>query len=712
MFISKVSKRHQKEAQDARKNRGELIAARLSRRDMIKLGLLTSSGMLVLKHGLSSRAPSKAFAQALTCTPYAVPLTPFTHPMPRIKIKTSVSSLSPAPAEGHVDGDARRCKHQRFEEFFYKNGMGPNGQGKQQYDTKLYEIFQKAVTPDTVRFHPELPYADPSKVWGFADTAGGPASVPGPLYYARYGEASYIRNWNKLPSDLDENGGFGLNKVSTHLHNGHTPSESDGNPLDYYPRRGADPTTLNPDRHGSSHLPPYPPCEATDEYLDRGCVSPIDVTTDPSAIRNKGWTGSEIFYDQHYPNILAGWDTFAAGQGLPNASPTYQKTYWEQNFPSIKGDFRETLSTLWYHDHMPGFTSQNVYKGLAGMYNLYGPLDSGWDESSEPGPLALKLPAGPHVIEGGVDYGHEFDVNIMIGDKVLCQDGQLFMDLFNMDGIIGDYVTVNGAIQPYFEVKRRKYRFRILNAGPSRFYEFFLGDAGDKRTWPFVVISSDGNLLQKPLTMLTMRVAPAERLDVIIDFSKVPPGTKVYLENRLWQSDGNATELVTLPAGDPRIQKLLEFRVDDGPSEEDPSCVPDRMIPCPDRSEILIKAVRSFDFNINANGLWSVNDETFEPCKVSASPKRGDAEVWSFAMEGNWWHPIHVHFEEGQTLSRGAYPIPPEERLGRKDIWKVGPLFPAEVFFQFREFLGRYVIHCHNVVHEDHDMMTQFEIIE
>src|SRR5262249_30597690 len=149
--------------------------------------------------------------------------------------------------------------------------------------------------------------------------------------------------------------------------------------------------------------------------------------------------GPERFYDHHYPNVLSGF---------------------LRAFPP-NGDPREALSTLWYHDHRVGFTAQNVYKGLTGFYLLFNDQDTG-DETT-----GFRLPSG------------EFDVPMTFTDKVFDEDGQVYFDLFNFDGILGDKFTVNGKIQPFFQVHPRRYRLRWLNIGPSRFLALFLTDPRD-----------------------------------------------------------------------------------------------------------------------------------------------------------------------------------------------------------------------------------------
>src|SRR4029079_12836265 len=140
--------------------------------------------------------------------------------------------------------------------------------------------------------------------------------------------------------------------------------------------------------------------------------------------------------------------------------------------------------------------------GLVGFYLLFNEFDTG-DETT-----GYRLPSGDY--DGPMAFGGQpFDAN-----------GQLFFDLFGFDGLIGDKFTVNGKIQPFFQVHPRRYRFRWLNAGPSRFYQFFLTDPNNPgRLIPFLQISNDGNLLPQSLLVGSTKISVAERMDVIIDFS-------------------------------------------------------------------------------------------------------------------------------------------------------------------------------------------------
>src|SRR5437773_6143358 len=168
------------------------------------------------------------------------------------------------------------------------------------------------------------------------------------------------------------------------------------------------------------------------------------------------------------------------------------------------------------------------------MYNLFNQFDNG-DETNGAG---FRLPSG------------EFDVNIMLNDKVFDPNtGLLFFDIFNLDGILGDKFLANGKIQPFFQVHPRRYRFRFVDGGPSRFYQMFLTDLNNLSAHnAFWQISSDGNLLPKPVQVESFRMGVAQRADIIIDFSAFA-GRSIYLENRLEQQDGRGPTGNVLAAG-------------------------------------------------------------------------------------------------------------------------------------------------------------------
>jgi FtsP/CotA-like multicopper oxidase with cupredoxin domain len=626
VFGEKVSRARYREMLVAAKNRRELIAAGLtSRRDLFKMGLLTAGGMLVAKTGLSSRAYGQTVNGGTNqmCLPNnqpaSPPTTPFVEPLPIMPIAQTVPSLTPTPTE-NPNTAAGEVRAAPFQAPLIDSTRFPVVPGT------LYQFKQRAIS---VVQSPNLPS---QTVWGFDD--GEHATSPGPTYRAFYGRPQLTRNINALPP-ASQNGGFGMPSVTTHLHNGHTPSESDGNPCDFY---------------GIGH-----------------------------------------FCDQYYPNVLAGFNS----DFKPN------------------GDINESLSTLWYHDHRVDFTAQNTYKGLLGFYCLFNQFDTGNETTG------FRLPSFP-----------QFDIPLAFADKVYDPTtGLLAFDLFNLDGILGDKFLVNGKIQPFFNVQPRRYRFRLLDTGPSRFFQFFLTDLNNLGAInPFWVIANDGNLLPAPVQVESVRIGVAERVDVIIDFSQFA-GKTIYLENRLNQLNGQGpvddfgpngssqectqvlgiTTPSILPAG--RGNLLLQFRVAGGKVVDNslpPSQQKFYQLPSTD---FVPTAIRTFKFD-RLNGQWSINGQFMDCNTFRFTVTQNTAEEWILMnLSGDWTHPIHIHLEEHQILSRNRQPPTLAIEHSRKDVTQLHPNERVRLFFKFRDWVGKYPIHCHNVVHEDHAMMALWHVL-
>jgi FtsP/CotA-like multicopper oxidase with cupredoxin domain len=640
VFGEKVSKARWKQMVAAFRNRQELIKAGLtSRRDLLKLGLLSASGMLLAKHGLSARAQSPTQIAPPSsgsntspgtnqlCLPgnqTASPAThPFIDPLPIMPVARTVASLSPTPTEcpNTGAGEVRAACHQAPQLDPVRFPVVPG---------TLYQFTQKQFTVRQTS-DPALPV---QTLWGFDDGSG--TRSPGPTYQAFYGRPQLTRNINALPSITQVNNtGFGMPSVTTHLHNGHTPSESDGNPCDFY---------------GAGH-----------------------------------------FCDQYYPNVLAGFNSDHAPDG----------------------DINESLSTLWYHDHRVDFTAQNTYKGLLGFYCLFNQFDTG-DEST-----GFHLPSFP-----------QFDIQLAFADKVYDPTtGQLVFDLFNLDGILGDKFLVNGVIQPFLNVQPRRYRFRLLDTGPSRFYEFFLTDLNNLgATNTYWVIGNDGNLVPHPVQVQSVRIGVAERVDIIIDFSAFA-GKTIYLENRLTQLNGQGpvddfgNNSVSLecsanlgttvrgikPAGQGDL--LLQFRVAGGfvnDGSVDPATNP-TFYSLPGTTATP-RVVRTFKFD-RLNGQWSINGQFMDCSHFRFFVQQNSVEQWLLTnLTGDWTHPIHIHLEEHQILSRNRKPPMLTVERSRKDVTQLHPNERVQLFFRFRDWTGKYPIHCHNVVHEDHAMMMIFNV--
>jgi FtsP/CotA-like multicopper oxidase with cupredoxin domain len=493
-------------------------------------------------------------------------------------------SLHNPPAEGRAAG--LDWSHQRWEEFypevyyttaqagarintglrddlqFHRFEVGEFGPGPDMVsgtdDDGLYHTAYRADGQSdvgvgtnagiNVQFHPNLEVQDPLALWTWDGT------FPPKLLMARYGEPIMMRHYNALPISPADNMGFGLHTISTHEHNGHTPAESDG---------------------------------YTQAFFFPG-----------------------QFYDYRWPMVIAGHDSLNELASDPRAGTPFKGdpggTLWNgtpagAGITNVPGDWRETMSTHWFHDHMLDFTATNVYKGNAAMMNYYSSLDRG-NEAIDDG-VNVRLPSGRALDWGNRDY----DINLLLKGIAWDDTGQLWFNIFNTDGMLGDRMMTNWLYHPYLKVRARRYRFRILNASVSRYIRLAVveqvngsggelaGLPGSETSYnrvPFYMVANDGNIMEhtvyfdgnKTVGGLTNRkgILPsqgiAERYDIVIDFAQFAPGTKLYMVNLLEHRNGRRPH-VEIPLGDildgsyaPRVKngrhrtdttvaKFLEFRV-------------------------------------------------------------------------------------------------------------------------------------------------------
>jgi FtsP/CotA-like multicopper oxidase with cupredoxin domain len=209
-----------------------------------------------------------------------------------------------------------------------------------------------------------------------------------------------------------------------------------------------------------------------------------------------------------------------------------------------------------------------------------------------------------------------------------------------------------------------------------------------------------------------VRIAPAERMDIVVDFARFPLGTELYLVNMLLQDTTRRPSRVQAPG-----TRVLKLVVDRDPPEPDASQVPGvlrPLRPLPGAAELAALPVRRFNFE-RSGGMWAINGRFFNVFEPTISPAQGSAEIWELTnLDDGWQHPIHIHFEEGRILGKSVagvpVAIPPSER-GRKDVYVVGERMTVRVFLRFRDFHGKYMMHCHNLTHEDHAMMLRWDIV-
>ena len=486
----------------------------------------------------------------------------------------------------------------------------------------------------------------PTYIWGFN------GQYPAPTCLNKYGKSTIVRFRNSLPTTTTT---FGRNEITIHLHNGHHGSESDGFAGDFF--------------------------------------------------------GTGFWKDNLYPVIYAGLDAFG---GI--------------------GDPREAQRSQWFHDHRAEFTLNSNVLGLNGMFFIYDEKDPGHEH---PSAGSLQLPG----------YYGITDFPVILVDHRFCPTSGGRTEMVNAAG--GDKFIVNGKIQPKLTVRRRKYRFRFLNTGPTQTYDITLIKP-DGSVGTMVVVATDGNLLRNPIPVDAganagnsnsttapivpggIRVSVAERYDVIIDFAAFPAGSKLYLKENRTMVVGNPSP-DPLPPGLNIGNVLLQFNVvnrepwfppdtppipsvlTDYPDEtavdrewewqfvRDPACPPGTT-PVPPR---LFRVRRPFDGPLGC---------VFDAEHPAHCITKGTTERWHINNNvggSAWTHPVHIHFEEFFTerrLINGVdVPVPPL-MSGRKDVTRVEAGEGSVIRMQFRDYVGRYLIHCHNMAHEDAFMMVRWDI--
>ena len=531
----------------------------------------------------------------------------------------------------------------------------------------------------------------PATIYGFNGI------FPGPMINAQYGRPAIVRFENHLDADngfdrLD----FGAPNYAfmTHLHNAHTASESDGNPFHGYRR-----------------------------------FSPLGRQDHEAAYEPGEWV------DNMYLAYPAG------------------------------GDEREKQSFFWFHDHVHGHTGANVYKGMVGLMPLYDPVLDNGDETK-----GLRLP-GRRTDYGDGSFDVEYDMPLALYDTLIEDGVTPHKDIHNGNGethpewwgntfyrhlpnhgLVGDIFTVNGTAYPVLEVKRRKYRFRFLDCSISRIYELSLmhssrgpkaardlGYSGDELQGQYrlpdgqqcmrlVQVANDGGLLPEPIVRDSFELWPAKRREFVVDFTRFMDGTptkkgdEIYLVNTMKMTTGRMWD-----SHDPNYKvPVLKIVIGDDPPEPDMSIIPAKLrdlppIVIPDAiSHVKDKSVPTFELQRGSSSAspeyeWLINGLAFDPSKPMASVKRDSAHLWRIRNGGGGWvHPMHLHMEEHRVIARNGRPAPdgrhPDDS-GKEDVVALDPSEEVLIYRKFRTFVGGYVAHCHNLIHEDHAMMFAWEIV-
>jgi spore coat protein A, manganese oxidase len=352
---------------------------------------------------------------------------------------------------------------------------------------------------------------------------------------------------------------------------------------------------------------------------------------------------------------------------------------------------QQDAAMLWYHDHAMGINRLNIFAGLAGTFILR-------DKTEE----SLHLPSG------------KYEIPLVIADRMFDKDSQLYYPVSDkpeapwIPEFFGDANLVNGKLFPFVDVEPRKYRFRVLNASNGRFYRLSVSNKQ-----PFHQVGTDQGLLEAPVGVQKIVVAPGERLDLVIDF-KESAGSKVTLNDD--------------------FIAMLQFRVSEAPGSQGKD---DRPLPVKLRS--IEKLQESAAVKTRMLSLDEVDDLVQNPMRmqlngsawhdpVTENPVLNSTEIWSFVNPTDDSHPIHLHLVRFQILDRQKFetfgylskqklrflgpPVPPDpSEAGWKDTVRADPGMVTRIIAKFEGYAGRYVWHCHILEHEDNEMMRPYDVL-
>ncbi len=412
------------------------------------------------------------------------------------------------------------------------------------------------------------------------------------------------------------------------------------------------------------------------------------------------------------------------------------------------GDDREKQSFFWCHDHVHGFTGDNVYKGMVGLMPIYDPkLDAG-DERA-----GLRLP-GRRTDHGDGSFDVDYDIPLALYDCRLDDGVTPHKDFHNGNGethpewwgktyyrhlpnhgFVGDVFTVNGKASPVLEVERRKYRLRFLDCSISRVYELQLmhssgspkaardlGYSGDElqgqyrlpggeQCMKFVEVANDGGLLPRPIIRDSFELWPAKRREMVVDFTKFMDGTptkkgdEIYLVNVMKMTTGRMWD-----SPDPNYKvPILKIVIGDDPPEPAASLpgvdlsnaaqvsslalrpVPDLVV-ADALARINDKSIPTFEMERGSSAAspefeWLVNGLAFDPSKPMISVKSGSAGLWRLRNGGaGWVHPVHIHMEEHRVVARDGKRAPDARHPDDSGKEDVVALDPGEEVLLSRRF--------------------------
>lgn len=375
---------------------------------------------------------------------------------------------------------------------------------------------------------------------------------------------------------------------------------------------------------------------------------------------------------------------------------------------SYRYDFtvRNRPGTYWYHPHPDGRTGWQVYAGMAGLFVVTD------DDDRDRG-----LPAP------------EFDLPLVLQDRVIGPDAQLVYAPNPMVGFLGDRFAVNGRVDAAFEVRSGSYRLRLVNGSNARTYKLGWSDGS-----PMIVVATDGGLMEAPVAKPYVMLAPAERIEVWADFGRAPKGDVVWLESQAFAGGGGGGGMMgggmmgrrgasAAPVPNGAAFRICRFAVHGKGTRLG---LPRRLSPVewrPVEEVANSRTPRRFVVSM-AMMRWLLNGEEFQMTEVAPNEriKLGVTEDWEFWNAGGMMtmaHPIHIHGGQFQIVGRAVAPAwqAAADTMsaglvedGWKDTFLLRPGERVRVRVRFPNHAGLFLYHCHNLEHEDMGMMRNFRV--